>query len=51
MYNELYELKTTVSSTSSPNVVIGDPVAVNALDRSLRLSPAKSMRDDRMKKM
>ena len=27
-----YEMKTTVSSTSSPNVVIGDPVAGNALD-------------------
>jgi len=43
-------MKTTVGSTSSPNVVIGDPVASNALDRSLRLSPAKSMRDDGKKK-
>ena len=40
-----YEMKTTVGSTSSPNVVIGDPVTGNALDRSLRLSPAKSMRE------
>ena len=39
-----YEVKTNVGSTSSPNVVIGDPVTGNALDRSLRLSPAKSMR-------
>jgi len=39
-------MKTTVDSMSSPNVVIGDPVSGNTLDRSLRLSPAKNMRDD-----
>ncbi len=38
-------MKTTVGSTSSPNVVIGDPVAGNAW------IPANSMRDDGKKKM
>jgi len=42
-------MKTTVGSTLSPNVVIGDPVTGNALDRSLRLSPDKSMRERRKK--
>ncbi len=40
-------MKITVGSTSYPNVVIGDPVTGNALDRSLRLSPAKSIRECR----
>lgn len=39
-------MKTTVGFPSSPNVVVGDTVAANALDQSLRLSPVKSMRDD-----
>ena len=41
-----YEMKITVDFTSSSNVVVGDPVSGNTLDRSLRLSPAKSLRDD-----